>query len=154
MIIEISLAVIAIAFVALVIYLITFITALKVTLGQVDQTLVEVREQLNEVGGEAKKTLEQTNEISTDFKSKVAKLNSVFATVANIGEFLEQKTFFLKKEVNDSSDEEPPHEAVHASTGEKGPSPAREIFKVADILELAGMGICLWQKLKKRGDKQ
>lgn len=154
MIIEISVAVIAIAFVALVIYLIIFITALKVTLGQVDQTLVEVREQINEIGSEAKKTIEQTNEVSADLKDKVAKLNSVFAAVANVGEFLEQKTFLLKREVISSSDEETPHEADHASTVGKEPSPARELFKVADILELAGMGVCLWQKLKKRGDKQ
>jgi hypothetical protein len=41
MIIDISVAVIALAFVALVIYLIVMIKSLRVTLGQVNQTLVE-----------------------------------------------------------------------------------------------------------------
>lgn len=153
MIIEISVAIIAVAFVALVIYIIAFTKALKITLGQVNQTLVEVRKQLDEVGGEAKKTIEQTHEVSVDLKNKMAALNSVFSTVANIGDILEQKSFLFKREIISSSDEESLRVAVHASKTKEGPS-ARELFKVADILELAGMGIRLWQKLKKRGDKQ
>lgn len=153
MIIEISVAIIAIAFVALVIYIIAFTKALKITLEQVNQTLFEVRKQLDEVGGEAKKTIEQTHEVSTDLKNKMVALNSIFSAVANIGDILEQKSFLFKRKIISSSDEESLHMAVHASKIKEEPS-ARELCKFADILELAGIGIRLWQKLKKRGDKQ
>lgn len=106
MIIEISVAVIAIAFVVLVAYLITMIKALRITLNQVNQTLVETRRQLDEVGGQVQKMIEHTNQISFDLKQKVEALNPIFKSAANVGEILERKTFSLKKEAFASIDEE------------------------------------------------
>lgn len=98
MIIEISVAVIAIAFVILVIYLIVMIKSLHVTLGQVNQTLIEARKQLGEVGLQAQKVMEHTNQISFDLKHKVEAFTPIFNAVTNAGEILEHKTAALKKE--------------------------------------------------------
>jgi uncharacterized protein YoxC len=148
MIIEISVAVIAIAFVILVVYLIMMIKALRVTLGQVNQTLIETRKQLGEVGLQAQKVMEHTNQISFDLKHKVEAFTPIFNAVTNAGEILEHKTSALKKEFLSSENEEIDLSGLHS--GKKKTYQALNLVTVAAILELAGIGTSLWQKLKKR----
>ena len=148
MIIEISVAVVGLAFVALVIYLIMMIKSLRVTLGQVNQTLVEARKQLGDVGGQAQKILEHTNQVSFDIKNKVEAFNPIFNAVSNAGEILEHKTFAIKKEFFASE-----HEEGHKQSSlheEKKSSQTEGVLAAAAILELAGIGVRLWQKFKKR----
>jgi len=139
MIIEISIAVIALAFVILVIYLITLISSLRVTLGQVNNTLVE-----------AQKVVEHTNQISYDLKQKSEALNPVFNAISSAGEVLERKASTLKKEyIAMHEDEE--FERLHCNSEEKRKFQNSEGFAtIAAVLELAGLGVSLWQKLKKR----
>jgi uncharacterized protein YoxC len=144
MVMEISVAIIAIAFAALVLYVIALIKALRVTLGQVNQTLVEVRKQLDEIGNETKEVIAHTNQLSFDLKQKMESLDSLFKTVANVGDVLEHQTASLKKRSVENK-----HAPLDFTETEKK-TPTPELIKVADILELAGMGIRLWQKLKKR----
>jgi uncharacterized protein YoxC len=146
MILDISVAVIALAFVALVVYLIVLTKALRVTFSQVNQTLVEVRRQLGEVGGQAQKIMEHTNQISFDVKQKVEAFNPIFNAVAHAGEILEHKTSALKKEYLASSHEE--SHASHFSEEKKKTSQEQGIITIAAIFELAGVGMRLWQKLK------
>ena len=96
MIIDISVAIIAAAVVVLVIALIYFIKALCRTLSQVNRTLIEARKQLEE-GGNAAKVIEHANQLSYDLKNKMEALDLIFNAFSNVGDFLEQKTFFLKR---------------------------------------------------------
>jgi uncharacterized protein YoxC len=149
MIIEISVAVIAIAFVVLVIYLILLSKAIRVTLHQVNQTLVGVRQELEGINGQAQKVLEHTNEISFDLKRKSEALNPLFNALANVGEILEHKTYVLKKEALASSHEE--GRSIKINSEEIGRLyQTHELTKVADILDLVGLGCRLWHKIKKR----
>lgn len=144
MIIEISVAVIAVAFVALVIYLIIMIKALHTTLGQLNQTLVEARKQLDEVGGQAQKVMENTNQISFDLKQKIVAFNPIFNAIANAGEILEHKSSILKRDFFAS---------LHEENSLSNPDPdekKKNMVIVAAIFELAGISLRLWQKLKKR----
>lgn len=148
MIIEISVGIIALAFVVLVIYLITMIKALRITMGQVNQTLVEARKQLGEVGGQAQKVMEHTNQISYDLKQKVEAFNPIFNAVTYAGEILERKTSSIKKEFLASEEED---ESSSLNFEEKKKSTQTQgLLAAAAILELAGIGVQLWQKLKKR----
>ncbi len=148
MIIDISVAVIAIAFVVLVLYFITLIKALRMTMGQVNQTLVETRKQLSEVGEQAQKAVEHTNQLSVDFKQKVAALTPIFNAVSHVGEILEHKSLTLKKEAFASMPEESHLSSVESE--EKKKISERGLITVAAILELASIGLRLWQKTKKR----
>lgn len=134
MIIEISIAVIALAFVVLVIYLISAIKALRITLGQVNQTLAETRHQLGDLGGQTQKILEHTNQISFDLKQKVEAINPIFNAIGDAGEVFEHRAAQLKSELKASSElkEDEKLKAIEA------------------IFELGGAGIKLWQKLRKR----
>lgn len=147
MIIDISIAVIAFAFVILVIYLIVMIKSLRVTLGQVNQTLVETRRQLGEVGIQAQRVMENTNQISSDLKLKVEAFDPIFNAVNQAGQILEHKATALKKDFLDTQEEL----SSLAAQGEKKKSgQPMGLMTVAAILELAGIGMGLWEKLKKR----
>ncbi len=146
MIIEISVAVIAVAFAALVIYLIILIKGLRNTLKQVDKTIIQARMQLDEIGPQAKKAIEHTNQVSFDIKTKMESLNSVFNTVSNLGDILEHKSLALKKEalsshreLSDVNSLETEHD-LHA----------HDEIHVSDILELAGIGARLWHKIRHK----
>jgi uncharacterized protein YoxC len=84
MVIEVSVAVIAAAFVLLVIFLIVIIVALCLMLRHVNHALISVNKQVDDIG--------------TDIKVKMASLNPVFHSISNMGEMLEQKTINLKAE--------------------------------------------------------
>ena len=140
MIIEISVAVIAAAFFILVIYLIVFIRALKVTLGQFNSTLSDVRRHLDEIGNEAKKA-------TFDVNNKMESLNSVFKAVSNIGDYLEQKSKSVKLEA----------EICALKNEERTANKKAEYSRVnpvfdhvASILELVGQSFRLWQDVNKR----
>lgn len=148
MIIEISIAVIALAFVALVIYLIVLICALRTTLGQVNNTLSETRKQLNDVGFQAQKAAEHANQISYDLKYKAEALNPVFNAISNAGQILEHKSSVIKKEYIAAQEEA---EGESLRSDKKGKALHSEgIAIVAAVLELAGLGVSLWQKMNKR----
>jgi uncharacterized protein YoxC len=136
MIIEISVAVIALAFVALVIYLILTLSALRVTLTQVNQTLSHGRRHLDTISEEAKKVMEHTNRISVNVQHKVEAFNSLFNAFANLGEVFEKKTSHFKERMDESTSS---HFTHHPT-----------VEKVGTALELVGQGIRLWQKLKQR----
>lgn len=113
MIIEISVSVIAVAFVALVIYLIVMIRSLQVTL--------------------------------KDVQRKSQSLNPLCKTVENVGEILEHKTNALKNEVKAKAESTSRHRLEEEKLGENDSARV-----VADIVELTGIGMRLWQNLKKR----
>lgn len=149
MVIELSIALIAIAFIALVIYLIIVLRALRETLSHVDPVIRGMRLHLEEIGDQAKKAIEQTNQISCDLKQKMESLSPIFQTFSNVGEILENKTSHLKKEsltplhrVNQLSDAE--YVAVEQELR------AQDTLHVADILELASVVFGLWRKIKHK----
>lgn len=157
MIIEISVAVIALAFVILVIYLILLFSAVKQTLNQTNLLVNDVRKQLDDLSGEAKKTIEHTNQMSADLRHKMEALDPLFNSIANVGDVLEHKaeSFRLRSARLDRLDERrASHGATFFDDSDYQESITRtkasESVIVAEILELASLGIRLWQKLKKR----
>jgi uncharacterized protein YoxC len=149
MIIEISIAIIAVAFLALVIYLIAMINALRQTIAQFNQALPEIRNRFDEMGGQLKKTLEHTNQVTFDLKRKMESLDSTFNTISNLGEILEHKSLALKKESLTSLHRETPHLDADSHLSEREIR-FHEDITTADILELASIGVRLWQKIKNK----
>lgn len=137
MIIEISVALIALAFVALVIYLIVFLKAMRKTLVQVNHTLIDVRKTLDEVGGEASKIMKHTNQLSFDLKRKMESLDPMFTAFSNVGDYLEQKTFSLKRAILPSGEKEEPSEEPISS-------------RASEVFDFINTSLRLWQKIKKR----
>jgi uncharacterized protein YoxC len=85
MIISISIAIIAAAFLVLVIYLVKTLKALQGTLEGVSKTLSGMEQQLDEVSKETTTLLKKTNLLADDIQSKVENLNSVVDAVKDVG---------------------------------------------------------------------
>lgn len=148
MIIELSVAVIALAFAALVIYLIAMFKSIQQLIHQMNQTLIQMRTQVNDLSNEAKKTIEQTNHIGVDITKKIEAFNPLFNALENVGDILENKSEALKHKMLVEHPSE--HPLFTSSNSKTASASAEELNKLAGVLELVGMGVSLWQKLKKR----
>ncbi|MCM2531396.1 DUF948 domain-containing protein [Neobacillus pocheonensis] len=84
-ILYLSVALIAIAFFILVIYLAKTLKSLQFTLTGVSNTLKEVEKHLEEVTTETTLLLQKTNVLADDFQAKAESLNSVIDAVKDVG---------------------------------------------------------------------
>lgn len=85
-ILYLSIAVIAIAFLILVIYLSKTLKSLQVTFDSVSKTLVGLEKQLDGVTRETTELLHKTNALAEDIQHKSEHLNSVVVAVKDVGE--------------------------------------------------------------------
>ncbi|MGP7818416.1 DUF948 domain-containing protein [Niallia sp. 01092] len=81
-----SVALIAIAFTVLVIYLAKTLKSLHITLDSVSKTLSGLERQLDGVTRETTVLLEKTNHLAADIQQKSESLNSVVDAVKGVGE--------------------------------------------------------------------
>lgn len=84
-ILYLSVALIAIAFMVLVIYLAKTLKALQGTLTSVSTTLVGIEKQLDGVTKETTELLQKTNTLADDIQDKSEKLTSVVDAVKDVG---------------------------------------------------------------------
>ncbi|MFD2446434.1 DUF948 domain-containing protein [Bacillus sp. CGMCC 1.16607] len=85
MIISISVAIIAMAFVVLVIFLVKTLKAVQGTMEGVSKTLAGIEKQLDEVTKETALLLHKTNVLADDIQEKAESLNSVVVAVKGVG---------------------------------------------------------------------
>jgi uncharacterized protein YoxC len=84
-ILYLSVALIAIAFLVLVIYVAKTLNSLKETLSSVSKTLTGLEKQLDGVTVETTMLLKKTNALADDIQEKSEKLNSVVNSVKDVG---------------------------------------------------------------------
>jgi uncharacterized protein YoxC len=84
-ILYLSVALIAIAFFVLVIFLSTTLKSFQVTLTSVSKTLAGLEKQLDGVTAETTILLQKTNSLADDIKQKSDSLNSVVEAVKDVG---------------------------------------------------------------------
>jgi|SRR5690625_4621351 len=97
MIISLSVALIAIAFTVLVIYLVITLKSAKVSIDQANDTLAEVRDKVDNIEVEAMNLLQNTNAITGDVKEKMHSLDTLFASIGQISESVHQVTASAKE---------------------------------------------------------
>ncbi|MFP7299471.1 DUF948 domain-containing protein [Neobacillus niacini] len=84
-ILYLSVALIAIAFLVLVIYAAKTLKSLQETLGSVSKTLIGLEKQLDGVTQETTELLQKTNALADDIGEKTKSLNSVVTAVKEVG---------------------------------------------------------------------
>jgi uncharacterized protein YoxC len=84
-ILYLSVALIAIAFLVLVIYLAKTLKSLQGTLSSVSSTLIGLEKQLDGVTKETKELLQKTNALADDIQEKSQNLTSVVTAVKDVG---------------------------------------------------------------------
>lgn len=97
MIIELSVALVAIAFAILVFFLIKTLQSAKASLDKVSQTLVEVQKTMDELTYEVKTTVRHANEITADVQHKMQKIDPVIDSVKNLGDVMNELTLTVKQ---------------------------------------------------------
>lgn len=90
LILQISAAVAAIAFVVLVVYLILALRQVTRTLTSVDTTLQEMKPRLEEVADESNRTLKEARELLADVRQKTEQTDALFQAVNNAGTSLRE----------------------------------------------------------------
>ncbi|WP_138494771.1 DUF948 domain-containing protein [Paenibacillus pinistramenti] len=94
---QLSVALIAVAFTGLVIYLIKTLKAAEKSLDKTSQTLQEVQKTIDELGYEVKHVLRHANGITEDVQNKMKQIDPVLDTVKNVGDVLSEVSLAAKQ---------------------------------------------------------
>lgn len=97
MIWELSVALIAVAFAVLVVFLIKTLKAAEKSLDKTTQTLQEVQKTIDELSYEVKNVVRQVNGITGDLQHKMEQIDPALETVKNVGEVLNEVTLAAKQ---------------------------------------------------------
>jgi uncharacterized protein YoxC len=97
MILQISVGIIAIAFVALVIYLIQTLKSLNTTLMVTQQTVNQLTEKVSQIGAEVTDVIHSTNLVTQDVRRKMNSLDFLFNSVSDVGQIVNVFTSTAKK---------------------------------------------------------
>lgn len=97
MIIQYSVAAIALAFIWLVVFLITTLQKGMTTLGEANQTLADVRNAIHDLSDESKQLLRTANDITVDIKSKIKAVDPLLESAQDVGEAIHVVTNTVKK---------------------------------------------------------
>ncbi|WP_310552041.1 DUF948 domain-containing protein [Paenibacillus glufosinatiresistens] len=97
MIIDLSIALVAIAFAVLVFFLVKTLNSAKTSLDKVSQTLQEVQKTIDELTYEVKTTVRHANDITADVQGKIQKIDPIMDSVQNLGEVLSELTLTVKQ---------------------------------------------------------
>lgn len=145
---EWSLSLIAIAFAALVVYLIYTLSSARKSLDQVEATLRTVENQLNQLSEEAvplirnaNRLLDTANQVSADVQGKVHALDPLFDSTRQIGEAVRQVSTSVKQV-----------SATVSQTLNRKVQPAvqQQASTAEQVLKWANVGVELWSRWKSK----
>ncbi|MNI34326.1 hypothetical protein D3C73_883150 [compost metagenome] len=97
MIWQISIALIAVAFAVLVVFLIKTLRAAEVSLHTTAQTLQDVQKTIDGLSVEVKQVVRQANQLTSDLQHKMDQVDPVLESVKNVGEVLNEVTLAAKQ---------------------------------------------------------
>ncbi|MNB84889.1 hypothetical protein D3C75_317710 [compost metagenome] len=97
MIIELSVALVAVAFAVLVFFLIKTLNSAKESLDKVSQTLQEVQKTVDALTYEIKTTVRHANDITADVQGKIQKIDPIVDSVKNLGDVMNELTLTVKQ---------------------------------------------------------
>jgi uncharacterized protein YoxC len=141
MILEISLAVVALAFVVLVFYLVQTLKTLNGSLDEIRGTMVQMKGELTQVSSEVKDVLYHTNQMAVDVRAKLQDLDPLFNSVNDVGKVVNDLTSTVRHSA----------EAV-TSIIDKGNRKVQTAnpSKISAIMNSIPVVIDIWRSLKSR----
>ncbi|OMF23448.1 hypothetical protein BK133_24470 [Paenibacillus sp. FSL H8-0548] len=136
---QISIAVIAVAFLILMYSLIQTLKALRAGLEEMRQTIGTLRIEVTQISVEVKEAVHNTNAMTLDVREKLSSLDGLFASVNDIGHALHSFTGAARESAA----------SVVASIKKESKKPSEEPRIVSTIYKGVISGIRVWNKLKK-----
>ncbi|GGD09850.1 DUF948 domain-containing protein [Pontibacillus salipaludis] len=101
---EWSVAIGAIAFVVLVVYLVLTLRKVMTTLAETEETLSDVRKSVNGITEEAEELLNEANQISVDVKGKMEAVDPLIESAHDVGDMIHEVTSSMKRTALDKND--------------------------------------------------
>ncbi|AEI45787.1 DUF948 domain-containing protein [Paenibacillus mucilaginosus] len=144
-IIEASVAVAAIAFVALVVFLIMTLRSVSALLGQTNGIMREIQQQVSGLSAEATEVLRHTNEVTVDVRNKLHSIDSVVYSVKNVGDAVEEITSSLKQA---SATVAGTVRSKVVETAKQAEGPTED--KVVKVMQAVPVVIDLWNSFRNR----
>ncbi|MFD0051304.1 DUF948 domain-containing protein [Actinomycetes bacterium NPDC127524] len=121
MLIQFSVAAIAIAFIWLAVFLIGLLQKGMVTLGETNKTLAEVRNAVHDLTQESRELIHTANQITVDVKQKMRTVDPLLESAQDVGDVIHNITNSVKAATNFRGNELPPH------ANRNPPDPKRKI---------------------------
>ncbi|MGG1636931.1 hypothetical protein BK120_18845 [Paenibacillus sp. FSL A5-0031] len=137
---QISIAVIAIAFLVLLYSLIQTLKVLRGALDEMRQTVGSLRTEVTQISVEVKEAIHNTNAMTLDVRTKLSSLDVLFASVNDLGHALHSFTGAAKESAAS---------VVASIKGEGKKKPASEPSLISTIYDGAISTIRIWNKVKK-----
>ncbi|HEY0827996.1 MAG TPA: DUF948 domain-containing protein [Bacilli bacterium] len=97
MIIEISVALIAVSFAALVIYGIVTLKSVRTSLDQANDTLREIRQDAKDVIKESTRLMQNTNQIVANIQGKLHSADPIFRSIQDVSEAVHEVTSSVRQ---------------------------------------------------------
>ncbi|MCZ8519692.1 MULTISPECIES: DUF948 domain-containing protein [Paenibacillus] len=144
-IIEASVAIAAIAFVALVVFLIMTLRSVSALLTQTNGIMREIQQQVSGISAEATEVLRHTNEVTVDVRNKLHSIDSVVYSVKNVGDAVEEITSSLKQA---SASVAGTVRSKVVETNKLAGSPSED--KVVKVMQAVPVVIDLWNSFRNR----
>ncbi|ULO08257.1 DUF948 domain-containing protein [Paenibacillus sp. 19GGS1-52] len=167
MIIQLSVALAAVAFTVLVFFLITTLKSAKGSLDKVSQTLQEVQKTMDELTYEVKTTVRHANDITLDVQGKIQKIDPIMDSVQNLGDVMNELTLTVKQvsvtaieKYRKSRELKAKAKAVSLSNEIMTPSEERTVNsyetvyakkktgKIGTVLKSVDLAATVWQKFR------
>ncbi|MCM3626923.1 DUF948 domain-containing protein [Paenibacillus glycanilyticus] len=145
--IQIIIAVITVAFVILMFFLIQTIKALTATLDEVRSTVGELRTDVSQISGDVKEMIHHTNEMTLDVRTKLRSLDVVFATVHDIGQTLHSFTGAMKETAVSLVDN---MKSKHKEVQDSGTVRPRSGHITSAITDGIISSVRIWKKLRQQ----
>ncbi|GIO64917.1 hypothetical protein J43TS9_64910 [Paenibacillus cineris] len=167
MIMSLSVALIAVAFAVLVVYLIKTLLAAKSSLEKTTQTLQEVQQTIDELSYEIKQIVRHANDITADVEHKMKQIDPVMNSVKNLGEVLSELTLAAKqasttlihkfKQPKHQVESRPRHMLASASTPEERTiesysavyETGAKAKPAANVVKWIDTAATVWQRLRR-----
>jgi uncharacterized protein YoxC len=140
LIIQISVACIAAAFIVLVYFLVKTLISAKASLEQVTETLAHIDAKVDAISQETVKLMHTTQQITDDVQGKMKSVDTLFRSIGQVGESVSQVSASVKQVSATVSD----------SVRRAGDRVNRERNQVAEVMEWATLGLQLWRKWQSR----
>lgn len=137
--IEISVAVIALAFAVLVVYLVVTLRTASRSLNQVQQTLVHLEKQVNDLSQESVKLIQTTNLLTEDVHKKVRSLDTLFQSANQVGDAVHEVTSSVKQVSAALSSTFVPRVEKTAQSGNQ---------PVSEVMQWVSLTMGLYQKVR------
>ncbi|MCL6604531.1 MAG: DUF948 domain-containing protein [Paenibacillus sp.] len=168
MIIELSVALVAVAFAILVFFLIKTLKSAKDSLDKVSQTLQEVQKTIDELTYEVKTTVRHANDITLDVQGKIQKIDPIMDSVKNLGDVMSELTLSVKQvsvtaieKLRKSRESKDKAKAVSIDSTPMTPAEERTVKtydavytksgsgKIGTFLKAVDVGAAVWQKFRR-----